>query len=295
MAQELPGEEYFPGLVSEKGDILQSVQRALRVLSLIAEHPRGLSARQISNALQLNISTCYHVLNTLAADGYVHRHPAQQIYQLGPQIPFLNNAFIQGLASQEGERAPEESAWPSGLMSSSLVKRLRPIMYRLTELTQEPSYLGCWHYGEVIFLAIVEAPQAPKLTELYVGFQGPAHCHALGKTLLAYSEPAFVDRYLDLHPLTSIGPNTIVQRLKFQDELNAIVAQGYSIDQEEFSGDTYCIAAPILSLQGEVAAALAISFTRGTFTRRSEWLISQVTRSAQHACAELRLSPVYRS
>src|SRR5579875_3105908 len=73
----------------EKGDLLHSVQRALRVLSLIAEHPEGLSAREISKLLGLNISTCYHILNTLVATEFLDRHPQTQVYLLGPQIPFL--------------------------------------------------------------------------------------------------------------------------------------------------------------------------------------------------------------
>jgi hypothetical protein len=49
----------------QKGDLVHSVQRALSVLNLVAEHPQGLSAREISARLCLHISTCYHVLNTL--------------------------------------------------------------------------------------------------------------------------------------------------------------------------------------------------------------------------------------
>ena len=86
---------------AQKGDFVYSVQRALSVLNLLAEHPQGLSAREISAKLRLNISTCYHVLNTLLASGYLDRHPHSQVYLLGPQIPFLNNAFVQSLAKQE--------------------------------------------------------------------------------------------------------------------------------------------------------------------------------------------------
>jgi IclR family transcriptional regulator, acetate operon repressor len=73
------------------------------------------------------------------------------------------------------------------------------------------------------------------------------------------------------------------------------VRQGYSIDKEEFSTDTCCIAAPIFAPQGHVVAALAISFTPSVFTKRAEWLIAQVARAANHARAELRLSPVHHS
>ncbi len=293
MAKQLQIESYSIFAPGEKGDLLHSVQRALRVLSLIAEHPQGLSAREISNALDLNISTCYHILNTLVAGGYLDRHPHSQIYLLGPQIPFLNNAFVQGMASQEMLAPSEDSMWSSGLIATSLVGRLRSVLYRLTEQTQEPSYLASWRYGEIVIQAIVEAPQAPKVTSLYVGYRGKAHSHALGKVLLAYSDPALIDRYLDVHPLTPSGPNTIMQRSRFIDELNDIVRQGYSIDNEEFSTDTCCIAAPLFAPQGHVVAALAISFAPDVFAKRAEWLITQVTRAANHARAELRLSHVY--
>src|SRR5437764_12062815 len=121
------------------------------------------------------------------------------------------------------------------------------MMYRLTKQSHETSYLRSWRFGEVLLLSIVAAPRAPNVTGLYVGYQGPAHCDALGKVLLAYSDPAFVDRYLDVHPLTSIGPHTIVHRLRFQEERNDIVSEGYSIDQGDFSADPYCIAAPSLA------------------------------------------------
>jgi DNA-binding IclR family transcriptional regulator len=271
------------------------VQRALRVLSLVAEHPQGLTAREISNALGLNISTCYHILNTLLASDYLDRHPHNQIYLLGPQIPFLNNAFVQSLAGQETLAPSEDTIGSPGLHAKPLVERLRSVMYSLTEQTQEPSYLACWRYGEIVLQAIVEAPQAAKVTKLYVGYRGQAHSHALGKVLLAYSDPALVEKYLDVHPLTPFGPNTIVQRSRFVDELNDIVRQGYSIDKEEFSTDTCCIAAPIFAPQGHVVAALAISFTPNVFTKRAEWLIAQVARAANHARAELRLSPVHHS
>src|SRR3981081_148048 len=95
MARELHIEGYNSLALDEKGNVLQTVQRALRVLSLIAEHPQGLTVCQISKALELNISTCYHLLNTLVVNGYLDRPPHRQIYLLNLQILFLNNSFVQ--------------------------------------------------------------------------------------------------------------------------------------------------------------------------------------------------------
>ena len=59
MAKQMQFEPSSMAILGEKGDLLHSVQRALRVLSLIAQHPQGLSAREVSNRLCLNISPSY--------------------------------------------------------------------------------------------------------------------------------------------------------------------------------------------------------------------------------------------
>ena len=279
---------------SQKGDLVQSVQRALSVLSLVAEYPQGVSAHEISVRLNLNISTCYHILNTLLASGYLDRHPHSPVYLLGSQIPFLNNAFVHSLTKQEDVTGSREEVFATAFTSTALVNRIHPILYRLTEQTQEPSYMACWRYEEVVLQAIVETPQAPKIPKLYIGYRGQAHSHALGKVLLAYSHPAFVETYLDFHPLTPTGPNTIVQRSHFIDQLNDIVRQGYAIDREEFLPDTCCIAAPVFAPKGEVVAALSISLTTTALAKRAEWLIAQVCRAANHARAELRVASLYQ-
>jgi DNA-binding IclR family transcriptional regulator len=282
---------------AQKGDLVHSVQRALSVLNLVAEHPQGLPAHEISTRLCLNISTCYHLLNTLLAGGYLDRHPHSKKYLLGPQIPFLNNAFVHSMAKQDDVTGAgsKGKVLPTALASSTLINLIRPILYRLTEQTQEPSYMASWRYGEFVLQAIVEAPQATKITKLYVGYREQAHSNALGKVLLAYSDPAFVDSYLDTHPLTASGPNTILQKSRFIDELNDIVRQGYAIDREELLPGICCIAAPIFAPQGQVVAALSISLSTTSLEKRAEWLIAQVVRAANHARAELRVASLYQN
>jgi DNA-binding IclR family transcriptional regulator len=204
---------------------------------------------------------------------------------------------VQSLSKQEDILVPGlgDDLLTRAFSGTTLIHRLRPILYRLTEQTQEPSYMACWRYGEIVLQAIVEAPQAAKITKLYVGYSGQAHSHALGKVLLAYSDPAFVKTYLDTHPLTPFGPNTIVQQSRFMDELNDIVRQGYAIDREEFLPNTCCIAAPVFAPQGQVVAALAISLAPDSLAKRADWLIAQVTRAANHARAELRVAAVYQT
>ena len=49
-------------------DLVGSVQRALRVLEVVAQSPDGITAKAVARRLDLALSTTYHLLNTLAAD-----------------------------------------------------------------------------------------------------------------------------------------------------------------------------------------------------------------------------------
>lgn len=95
----------------QQGDLVYSVQRALSVLNLVAAYPQGLSACEISMRLCLNISTCYHVLNTLRVSGYLDRHP-------------------QSLAKQEDVTAAgsKGEVLTTAFTSTTLVNRMRPIL-----------------------------------------------------------------------------------------------------------------------------------------------------------------------
>ncbi|WP_322480475.1 IclR family transcriptional regulator [Thermogemmatispora sp.] len=277
-------------LPEPKRDILRSAQRVLAILNLIASTPGGLTARAVSSLLHLNISTCYHCLNTLAAAGYVERLPNGH-YVLGPQIPYLNDAYLRTLSQDwPGPQSEEHrSALAVPTYQPAIQQRLRPILHSLSERCQEPAYLAAWRYGEVELQAIVEPAHAERIPGIYVGYRGQAHAHALGKVLLAYSSPEFVGDYLARHSLPRLTQRTIVERSLLREELHSVVRQGYSIDREELHTGTACLAAPVRDAQGRVIAAIALSFRCDLLSRRGEWLITQVVRAAYQASMELRL------
>ncbi len=55
-------------------DFVQSVGRAMRVLEVVGRRP-GLPVKTIARHCTLNVSTTYHLLRTLAYEGYVVRRP----------------------------------------------------------------------------------------------------------------------------------------------------------------------------------------------------------------------------
>jgi hypothetical protein len=70
VAPELPAPASSRG--PEPEDLVQSVSRALRVLEVVTTSP-GLPVKAIARRSGLNLSTTYHLVRTLAYEGYVRR------------------------------------------------------------------------------------------------------------------------------------------------------------------------------------------------------------------------------
>ncbi len=77
----------------QASDLVGSVQRALRVLEIVASHPDGLAAKAVARRAGMALSTTYHLLNTLAAEGYVVRLEAGRGYGLGHQVSVLSRGL----------------------------------------------------------------------------------------------------------------------------------------------------------------------------------------------------------
>ncbi|HEX5741524.1 MAG TPA: helix-turn-helix domain-containing protein, partial [Pilimelia sp.] len=59
--------------LAEPSDLIRSVSRALRVLEAVGRAPRGLTVKQIARRCELTVATTYHLVRTLAYEGYVSR------------------------------------------------------------------------------------------------------------------------------------------------------------------------------------------------------------------------------
>lgn len=248
-----------------KGDVLQSVRRALDVLDLLAQHPQGLLIKGISHALRLNLSTCYHLINTLIASGYVERDSATSQLRLGSQIALLGHARVASARFDGWQVA-------------------RPALHQLTETTQAASYLAAWHEGEAEIQEIVERPDAERIPGLYVGYRGAMHVHALGRTLLAFGAPDVTEPYVR-SAFAAADAATQRQHAHLRDLLAAAQRTRHTLDLEELVPQTCCVSAPILQRDNSgterAVAAIALSLPAGSFLRRREWVVRQVLTTAR--------------
>lgn len=189
--------------------------RALRILEVVAAHPRGLTPKAISLKLDLHLSTYYHLFNTLAASGFLIRRLDTQTYVLGSKIAYLNSGFLQAL---------------------EVLPVLRAHVQTLHDTTGETAYLGQWQ-DDVVISAIVEGMQPVRVQSLYVGYRGNAHAMALGKVLLAYLPPREQAHFLAHQALPACTPATITDAAMLQQQLHAVRHASYAVDEEELAAE----------------------------------------------------------
>jgi IclR family acetate operon transcriptional repressor len=213
--------------------LISSVQRALHLVEAVASHPGGAPAKQLAREARLPLATCYHLLRTLAHEGYVSK--------LSDGVWILGDRF-EALRGQSRTQA--------------LLARIRPTMVALRDELRAAAYFGLYDDEEIRIIDIADGPRAPRV-DLWVGFDEAAHATAIGKCVLGQLDEQARRDYLARHPLVDLTPNTITD----QDELlrRLAPAPAMAVDREEYAIGTSCAAVPVRSPGGGVVGALAVS------------------------------------
>lgn len=159
---------------AEPADLIRSVSRALRVLESVGGTPRGLTVKQIARRCELTVATTYHLVRTLAYEGYVTRRD-DGTYGVGLEVSDRYRELVEAF------RAP-----------LTVMERLR----RAALDSGYSHFLGKFVNNRVALTALAEGPRSPYLEDLVPGFDDGAHATALGKALLATMRPEDRARYV---------------------------------------------------------------------------------------------------
>ena len=71
---------------------IQSVDRAVRILKALGEHPGRLGLSDLADRVGLAKTTVHGLLRTLQEHGLVEQHAESDKYQLGPELLQLGNS-----------------------------------------------------------------------------------------------------------------------------------------------------------------------------------------------------------
>ena len=125
-------------------------------------------------------------------------------------------------------------------------------------------HLGVLEGTTVVILQKIDPLNSIKMFAR-VGAVLPAHCTAQGKILLAFSTWDRAEQIINIHGLQRFTPNTITTAAALFEELRAVRARGYSVDDSEHEKHIKCLGVPIINEQGGIEAGLSITGLQADF------------------------------
>lgn len=203
-------------------DFVQSVGRALRLLEVVGASP-GLPVKAIARRSDLNISTTYHLVRTMAYEGYLLRLP-DGTYAIGDQVARRFHDLLGAF-----EKPPAASA----------------VLRHLAERTGLSAYLGCFDSARVTVVDVVEGPGSPYLEDFEVGLDVSAHATALGKALLASLTRRERRSYLREAGLRPFTANTCTDMTALETQVAGVDPGQVVIEHGEFRDSVACAASLI--------------------------------------------------
>lgn len=211
-----------------------SSSRIFALLDAFANGPPTLSLTELATKSKLPVSTAHRLLGELCEWGALERNVDGR-YQVG------------GRLWQIGSLAPRYRT----LRATAL-----PYMQDLYEITHESVALAVRDNKRALYLDNISgrrstSPQRP------VGHRSPLHATAVGKVILAFSEPELLSALLK-HRLHRCTRYTITTRAKLIEEVDRTreTQVGYSLEEMVLGRSS--VAAPILGINGVLVAVLTI-------------------------------------
>ncbi len=254
----------------------QSLERGLQILAVFNEARPVLGIADIARAVDLNKSTTYRYVATLARLDYLQQDPETKKYSLGPRVADLGFAAINSMEiTRVAARPLQALADDTGHTVSMAVLDGSDIVY----VDRRRSARG--HLGMEL--------------NLHVGSRLPAYCTALGKVLLAHCDPATLRMLLDRTDLARRAPKTITAREQLTFALGRIRELGVGVNDEELVPGLRAIAAPVRARSGEVIAAVAVVVPLSIATVPMEQLTARLEGPLRRTTNEISTRLGYRA
>jgi len=253
------------GPSDKNSSVVRSLDKALRVLGLLAQEREDIDLGSLAKQAGLPKSTLIRLLSTMRVHGVIQQNPKTRRYRLGWalvrlgqaaerqfDLPLVVHPFLEQLARETGETA-------------SLAVRTGKYAFYVDQALSQSIIRGAPPTGAALDL----------------------HCTAVGKMLLSNLEESEVEQLIRECGLPQRTEKTITNASRLRKELAITRSRGYAIDDEEAESGGRCIAAPIHDGNETILAAISITAptNRLTLDRMAEYveIVCSIAEQASEA------------
>lgn len=247
---------------------IQSVKRAITILTLFTPEKPRLGITDISRQMNLPKPTIHGLVQTLIEQDFLIQDKETRKYSLGLRIHELGTILSGTLKiNQVGGSVGQRLARDTGLMVRLAAWDRDWILITLNLFpTVDDSFL---------------------FRQLGLGPRVPAHCTGVGKAILSTFTPQDLDVFFKATGLVAYTAHTITDLSVVMAELEAARTRGYARESEEYLSGLACIAAPIFDATGRATCAISLSGAPGLLDRPD---LSALGDRLRQAAAEVSLN-----
>jgi DNA-binding IclR family transcriptional regulator len=214
--------------------MVQSIQRAVRVLRELAAGGPRLGVTELAERVGVAKPTVHAMLRTLESEGLVIQDSETGKYQLGPGLLLLGNAYLD-----TQELRARSLSW-----ADTLATRAGEAVW-VAVLT-----------GDHVFVVHHAFRPEGVVQILEVGASIPWSTCALGKAIVAFLPPDQRKTLLEGH-LPALTGSSVTDPETLARQLDDVARTGYALENQESALGDGAIAAPVLDRNG-VAGAIGI-------------------------------------
>jgi IclR family pca regulon transcriptional regulator len=254
----------------------QSLERGLSILGAFTELTPVLGIADLARAVDLNKSTTFRYVATLARLGYLQQDPETKKYALGPKVVDLGFAAIN---------------------SMEITRVAARYLQALSDETGHTVSMAVLDGTDIVYVDRRRSGRNGHLAmdlNLHVGSRLPAYCTAMGKVLLAHRDPATLRALLERTDLARRAPKTITAREQLTFALTRIRETGIALNDEELAPGLRALAVPVRARAGEVVAAINVAVYLTMSTATVDSMYGQLEAPLRRAAGEISAKLGYR-
>ena len=158
---------------------IQSVQRAIDIVSLFSKSHPTFRLTEIAESLGLSVSTVYGIVSTLEQNGFLQNDPHIRQYRLGSKIFELGAYFAASLEINLHARGPAQA---------------------MAQRTNFNVRVGIWDRNSVLITLFAFPQGTPNIAPNF-GPRVIPYCSAIGRAILAFMEEEGCLYYLEREQL----------------------------------------------------------------------------------------------
>lgn len=247
--------------------IVSSLVKGLQILSAFTVTRPALKASEIVEMTGFDQATVFRFLYTLEKTGYLVREEDTKRYHQSVRMLTLGLPARQGIAVREVAL---------------------PVMIPMSKTVNEVITLAILDGVDAVTVATAEILEKTVFSTP-IGHRSPAYCTATGKILLAYQPDDVLERLISRIDFVSYTQQTIVDPVRFREELLEARQRGYATQDGELISNLGSIAAPVINFHKDVVAALNISglSMHILHEEKTAFYIDEVLKNARAISAEL--------